>query len=153
MYAGVAVDVSLAIVAYDEQRVSLICTTRASRAHDHDLIINWRSSDYIGDRGEILQLTSTDPVNHTETSRRRSTTVATLLNTTRSNGVVTVVSELQFIASAQYSTSHVSCKANGRGPTETVTFRTIMRSPGKPLINYYVLLIYDPCRYNYNYGK
>ena len=46
-------------------------------------------------------------------NQQNPATVATLINTTRSNETVMVITELQLTASAMYPNSHVSCKANG----------------------------------------
>ena len=63
------------------------------------------------------------------TNTRNPTTIAFLINTTRINGVITVVSELQLKASELYPTSNVSCGINGRRLYgDTITFQTL---PGK----------------------
>ena len=98
-------------VAHRGQRVTFICTIVAD--DDVPVVITWRSIHYIGIRGDYLQLTSADPEGHSTTNSRNPTTVATLINSTRSNRVITAVSELQLTALARYPTSNVSCTANG----------------------------------------
>ena len=109
-------------VAYDGQRVTLICTIIGG----YHTVITWRSAHYIGMRGDYLQLSSADPIGHNITNSRNPTTVATLINSTHNrNGVITAVSELQLTASAQYPTSNVGCRANG-GSFSTITFQTVL---------------------------
>ena len=104
--------------AYDRQVVTFRCVIVGV-----DTVLNWMSDDYIGVGGDVLQLASADPVGQTASNPRNPTTVATLVNTSRSNGVTTTVSELQFTASSLFSTSNVSCRDNGQGPVNTTTFR------------------------------
>lgn len=119
-------------IAYNGQRITFLCTIVEYR---EDIIMEWSSEQYIGTGGDVLQLTSDHPIGYTANDTWNPTTVATLISTStrRSNVVVTVtvVSELQLIASARYPISNVSCGANGRGPVSTVTFQTIL-FPGKP---------------------
>ena len=109
-------------VAYHGQRVRLLCTIIANR----DIIVTWRSLQYIGI--DVLQLLSTYRDGYTVRSQQHPSTVATLINTTRSNGTVTVTTELQLTASAVHRISRASCRANG-GRRHTVTFVT-SRLPG-----------------------
>ena len=130
MYIGVTADVTLTSdleenVAYHRQMVTLVCTVTS----DYETIINWRSPQYIGTGGRILQLMSNYSNGYTVRSTLIPTTVATLRNTTRSNGRVTIISELKItaLASELYPNfeSRVSCRANGmRGPI----FITIRKS-------------------------
>ena len=121
-------------VAYNTQRVTFICTIIVK---DRDLVITWSSDEYIGTGGLVLQLTSADPPGFSVPNPRNPTTVATLLNTTRSSdGLITVTSSLQLVASAKYPTSSISCRANGpAGPVETVAFQTSMQSTSMPSIS------------------
>jgi hypothetical protein len=103
-------------IAYHGQRVTFLCTIVA----DREILTTWRSPQYI--RGDVLQLLSTSEDGHTVNNLQNPDTVATLINSTRSNGTVTVVTELQLTASAMYPISHVGCKANGR-EIQPVTIR------------------------------
>ena len=114
LHTGIAVNVSLisdlmGSDAYHGQRITFKCTVVVVD-HDNNMVITWSSDDYIGTRD--LQLRPADPMRHTATSPRHRTTVATLINSTHSNGVVTAISELKLIASSRYRTSHVGCRAN-----------------------------------------
>ena len=94
--------------AYHGQRVTFTCTIVANS----DVILTWRSAQYIDGN---LQFKPADPEGQNITDSQNPTTVATLINTTRSsNGEITVVSELQLTASVLYPTSRVRCRANGR---------------------------------------
>jgi hypothetical protein len=95
-------------IAYHGQAVTFMCTVNI--VVDRDIVITWRSEDYIGTGGDGLQLTSIDPVG---TTANKSTTVVTLTNRTRNNGITTIVTQLELIASAMYPDSRVSCKPNG----------------------------------------
>lgn len=111
---GVAVNISLASnlierVAYHGQRVICICTIFTR----NDVVITWESAHYIGTEGDDLQLISTDPEGSIVTNLRNPTTVATLVNTTRSNGMITTISELQLTASLSHPTCDVSCRVTG----------------------------------------
>ena len=91
----------------------------------NDTVITWSSAHYIGRRGVVLQLTSIDPPGSSTSNQQNPTTVATLINTTHSrDGVTTVTSSLQLVASAQYPTSNITCRANGHGRGATITFQT-----------------------------
>jgi hypothetical protein len=79
---------------------------------DRDIVITWRSEDYIGTGGDGLQLTSIDTVGTTSTVNK-STTVVTLTNRTRNNGITTIVTQLHLIADAMYPDFRVSCQPNG----------------------------------------
>lgn len=112
-------------VAYKGQRVTFRCTITVGR----HIVITWSSDDYIGTGGDNLQLLSIDPEGQNTTNTRNPTTIAFLINTTRINRVITVISELQLTASELYPTSNVSCGINGGllyG--DTITFHTL---PGK----------------------
>ena len=112
-------------VAYKGQRVTFICMITAGR----HIVITWSSDEYVGTGGDNLQLLSIDPEGQNTTNTRNPTTIAYLISITRSNGVITVVSELQLTASELYPTSNISCGINGGllyG--DTITFQT---SPGK----------------------
>ena len=103
-------------IAYNGQRVTFTCTVNI--VVDRDIVITWRSEDYIGHGSNVLQVTSESPV------ANKSTTVVMLVNSTRSSdGLLTVVTELQLVASASYPKSHLSCRANGVR-ARTVTFFT-----------------------------
>ena len=104
--------------AYDGQRVAFWCIIVGL-----DTVVTWRSQDYIGTGGDVLQLASADPAGQTASNSRNPTTVATLINTTRNGGVTTTISELQLTASSQSSVSNVSCGVNGQGPVNTTLFR------------------------------
>ena len=80
---------------------------------DRDIIVTWRSLQYIG--VDILQLLSSDQdaYDHPIRSRQNPATVAILINSTHSNGMVTVIAQLQLTASAMHANSRVSCRANG----------------------------------------
>ena len=107
-------------LAYHGQRVSFVCNTVVT----HDTIITWTSPHYIGRYGERLQLLSTEQDGFTERSQRFPTTVAILVNTTRTNETVTILSKLQLIASGLYPSSRVSCRANGHEPA-IIIFRKL----------------------------
>ena len=104
--------------AYDGQRVTFQCIIVGL-----DTVVTWRSQDYIGTGGDVLQLASADSAGQTASNSRNPTTVATLINTTRNGGVTTTISELQLTASSQFSSSNVSCGVNGQGPVNTALFR------------------------------
>jgi hypothetical protein len=104
--------------AYDRQVVTFRCViTGVVR------VINWRSEQYIGTGGDVLQLASADPPGQTASNSRNPTTVATLVSSSRSSGVTTVVSELRLTASSQFPTSNISCRDNGQGPVNSTSFR------------------------------
>jgi hypothetical protein len=108
--------------AYDRQVVTFRCViTGVVR------VINWRSEQYIGTGGDVLQLASADPPGQTASNSRNPTTVATLVSTSRSasGGVTTTVSELQITASSQYPSSSISCANNGDGPVSATVFQTL----------------------------
>ena len=104
--------------AYDGQQVTFRCVITGI-----DTVLTWRSDDYIGIGGDVLQLASTDQPGRTDSNSRNPTTVATLISTTRNGGVTTTVSELQLMASSQFLNSTVSCGINGQGPFNTTFFR------------------------------
>ena len=108
--------------AYDRQVVTFQCVITGV-----DTIFNWISDDYIGTGGDVLQLASSDPPGQTASNPRNPTTVATLVSTSRSNGVTTTVSELQLMASSQFPNSSVSCRDNGQGTVNTTSFRKSKR--------------------------
>ena len=120
-------------VAYHGERVKLLCIIVA----DRNILVTWRSPQYIG--VDILQLLSTYRDGYTVRSRQNPATVATLINTTRSNGIVTVTTELQLTASAVHRISRASCRANG-GRWHTVTFFT-SRLPGNAHWLFFCILI------------
>jgi hypothetical protein len=126
-------------IAYDGERITFICTVDIVMGHR--VVITWRSVDYIGRgrRGDVLQLMSDAPVGTMDTDRR-STTVVTLTNRTqRGNGTVTIVTELQLMASAMYANSRIGCMANGT-PIHWVTFFTSLL-PGNALILSCIFLV------------
>ena len=103
--------------AYDGQRVTFRCVVVGIR-----IVLTWRSSQYFGD---VLQLTSADPVGQMASNSRNPTTVATLISTSRSGGVTTTVSKLQLTASSQLPNSSVSFGVNSHGPVSTTVFKTL----------------------------
>jgi hypothetical protein len=109
-------------MAYSGQRVTFRCTVNL--VVNRGIVITWRSEDYIGRgrRGDVLQITSDDPEG---TTVNKLTTVATLISSTRSSdGLTTVITELQLTADAMYANSDVGCRANGREVQPIViTFR------------------------------
>jgi hypothetical protein len=98
-------DLGSRAVAYHGQAVTFTCTVNI--VMDRDIVITWRSEHYIGD---VLQLMSDAPVG---TTVNQSTTVAILTKHTQSNRIITIVTQLQLIASAMYPDSRVSCQPNG----------------------------------------
>jgi hypothetical protein len=111
-------DLGIDATAYSGERVTFRCTV--NMVVDLGIVITWRSEDYIG-RGDVLQVTSDEPAG---TTVNKSTTVVTLISSTRSSdGLTTVITELQLTASAMYANSHVSCMANG-GYISGITFFT-----------------------------
>ena len=103
--------------AYTGQRVTFRCVIVGM-----DTVLTWRSSQYIGTGGDVLQLASADPAGQTASNSRNPTTVATLVSTSRSGGVTTTVSELQLTASSQFPNSTVSCEVNSHGPVNVTSF-------------------------------
>ena len=97
-------------IAYHGQMVTLVCTIVAN----HEILITWRSLQYIG--ADILQLLSTYQDGHTVSNPQNPATVATLINSTRSRRMVTVIAQLQLRALAMHPHSRVSCRANGHEP-------------------------------------
>ena len=131
-------------VAYDRQRATFICMIVAGQ--DIDIVITWSSDEYIGTGGIVLQLTSADSVGSNKYNPRIPTTVVTMINTTHSSdGVITVTTSLQLVASVQYPTSTITCRANGHGPNATVAFQTSMQSttymPSKPEFTFCVCFV------------
>lgn len=108
-------------VAYPGQEVIFICRI----ATTHDVVISWKSVQYIGDGDDVLQVTSIDPLGYSTSNRQNPTTIATLVSKRHRNGMMIVISHLRIIASDKYPFSRVHCKANG-GQFQTVTFRTSM---------------------------
>jgi hypothetical protein len=106
--------------AYSGQRVTFRCTVKF--VVDLGIVITWRSEDYIGrSRGDVLQVTSDDSAG---TTVNKLTTVVTLIRSTRSSdGLTSVITELQLTADTMYANSRVSCMANG-GFIRGITFLT-----------------------------
>ena len=107
--------------AYNGQRLTFRCIITGL-----DTVLTWRSDDYIGIGGDVLQQASADQPGQTASNSRNPTTVSTLISTTRSGGVTTTISELQLTASSQFPISSVSCENNGGGPVSTTVFQTLL---------------------------
>jgi hypothetical protein len=122
--------------AYSGQRVTFRCTVKI--VVDLGIVITWRSEDYIGRRGDALQITSDDPAG---TTVNKLTTVVMLISSTRSSdGLTTVITELQLTADAMYANSHVSCMANGRF-VSGITFLT--SGNARTLILCYIFFVHS----------
>ena len=106
--------------AYDGQRVTVRCVVVGIHT-----ILTWRSVQYIGTGGDVLQLASADPAGQMASNSRNPTTVATLISTSHNGGVTTTVSELHLTASSQFPNSSVSCGVNSHGPVSTIVFQTL----------------------------
>ena len=109
-------------MAYHGQRVIFTCTVR-DIVVGHPIVITWSSDDYIGIGGtnDVLQVRSNAPLGTTD---KKMTTVVTLTNRTRNNGLrtVTVETQMKLTASATYPDANVSCRANGHEPA-SISFR------------------------------
>ena len=82
-----------------------------------------------------MQVTSESPVGTTDS---RSTTVVMLVSSNHSSdGLLTVITELQLVASASYPMSRLGCRANGVR-IRTVTFSTSLL-PGNTHIDLFFL--------------
>ena len=106
-------------VGYDSQRVTFGCTINST-----EKILAWRSHDYIGPGGDVLEFTSIGNLERTRHSALHQTTVATLISITADNntGVTIIESELYIIISIRYPKSSVSCQINSHGTPNVITF-------------------------------
>ena len=105
-------------VVYPQDIIIFMCTTRGSP------ILEWFSEEYIGTRGDRLQILS---ISDRNISSINPNVVATRINVTNENGVVVIVSELRIIASIQYPNATVSC-SNGSPKKIDIMFQTLGES-------------------------
>ena len=99
--------------AVPNQNVIFTCMTKNAT------VLSWNSSEYIGLGNEFHIASAGEARNRT-----RGTTVATRVHTYNDNGITVIVSQLHIIALEEISTSSVTCRINGEGPSETVHFIT-----------------------------
>ena len=104
-------------LALEQQQVNFTCVVAST-----DDILTWSSDHYIG---SILQIGFHDGPGFTDSNQQNPSTVATLINTASSGGVMVIESRLQIIASMQNPKSNVSCHVNSHGPMNTTTFQTV----------------------------
>ena len=105
-------------LALPGQRVVFTCVIRNST------LLEWQSNDYIGINGDNIQIYSVGSRTLNVTSVTIPTTYATRVNVTVEDGVPVIVSQLFITASEQFPTSSVTCRINGQGPQETISFNT-----------------------------
>ena len=102
--------------ALSGQRVTFTCEARGTE------VMEWFSEDYIGIGGDFIEIFSRDEGSNQ--TRLRGMTVATRIGVYDDNGITVIVSQLHIIASDQFPMSSVTCRINGRGPNETISFNT-----------------------------
>ena len=112
-------------MSYHTQTVIFTCTIRDNG--QGPIVLAWKSENYVGLGGDVLELVSIDNPGTTEYSSTHPTTVATLISTTTNNDtgvtVTEIVSELRIRASIQYPNSSVSCQLDNHGTPVTFEFR------------------------------
>ena len=86
-------------------------------------LLEWQSDEYIGTGGGgDLQIFSGGRDN--VTSITNPNTYATLNSVTMENGIIVIESQLFITALDRFPTSSVTCRIDGQGPQETISFNT-----------------------------
>ena len=105
------------------------CVTRGST------LLEWRSNEHIGINGDDIQIYSVGSRDNV-TSVTIPTTYATRVSVSVEDGVTVIVSQLFITASEQFPTSSVTCRINGQGPIESISFNTTgMKASGKRILS------------------
>ena len=104
-------------LALPGQRLVFTCVTRGST------LLEWRSNEHIGINGDDIQIYSVGSRDNV-TSVTIPTTYATRVSVTVEDGITVIVSQLFITASEQFPTSSVTCRINGQGPIESISFNT-----------------------------
>ena len=86
-------------------------------------LLEWQSNDYIGEGGHDIQIFSAGDSNVKSLSN--PDTYATRVNVSVEDGVTVIVSQLFITASEKYPTSSVTCRIDGQGPQETISFNIL----------------------------
>ena len=105
------------LFALPQQKVVFTCKTKNST------ILEWQSDEHIGTGGDSIPIYSVGPRDNV-TSGGNSNTYATRVNVSTEGGITVIVSQLHIIASDQFPTSSVTCRINGQGLRESITFTT-----------------------------
>ena len=104
-------------LSYAQQRVVFTCVTRNST------LLEWESTDYIGEGGNVIQISSYGDNNVTR-SLSNPDTYATRVSVSVEDGVTVIVSQLFITVSEQFPTSSVTCRIDEQGPRKTISFNT-----------------------------
>ena len=103
---------------YSHQWVVFKCIAR------NTTILEWQSDEYIGRGGNSIQIYNAGDRDNV-TSRANPNTYATRVSVMVENGITVIVSQLFIRASEMFPTSSVTCRIDGRGPSETISFSII----------------------------
>ena len=104
-------------LALPGQIVIFTCVTKNSS------ILEWQSDEHIGTDGDDIQIYSVGSRDNV-TSVTIQTTYATRVSVTVENGITVMESQLFITASDRFPTSSVTCRINGQGPVEVISFNT-----------------------------
>ena len=103
-------------VAKPNQPLVFMCVTRGSG------ILEWKSNEYIG-TGNVLQLLSINCIGR-NVSNSNNLAVGTCKSVTFDNGTEVIESELYIVASLRFPVSTITCRNNGVGTSEEISFNT-----------------------------
>ena len=110
------------LTADPQETVNFTCVTRGFP------ILDWRSEEYIGMNGEVLQFSyqrGSSPSCAMEDDGlpiSDTNTVARCLSAQMEDGLIIIESELTIVASARSTSATVSCSGNGSGSSQNITF-------------------------------
>ena len=105
-------------LSYPQQKVVFTCVTW------NTTILEWRSNDYIGEGSHDIQISSAGDNNVTR-SLLNPDTYATRVSVSVEDGVAVIVSQLFITATEQFPTSSVTCRINGQGPRQIISFNIL----------------------------
>ena len=118
--------------AYVGETVTFTCMTRGSN------IIAWSSDEYTGLDGNRLEFI---PVDVEGATQRVGQTVATLINVSRVEGEVILVSQLQISVLFMFQVSSITCHGLDNDAVNTISFLTagtkIFLHTEEFVLNYY----------------
>ena len=100
-------------VAYVGEIVEFTCVIKESNS------MAWSSEEYIGTRGQQLEFLAAERIGSNLTATENRQTIATLVNTTGSDFIV---SRLQITIVSNYQTPSVECRNINADTTATITF-------------------------------
>ena len=103
-------------IAKPNQPLVFTCVTRGSG------ILEWKSNEYIG-TGSVLQLLSINCVGR-NVSSSNNLAVGTCKNVAFDDGTEIIESELYIVASLWFPVSTITCRNNGVGTSEEISFNT-----------------------------